>query len=238
MHIYCLKFRFLVLVLFSVTSCFICNAQYGPNKVFLKGDSVILTKYAYLSNMASVRNPLPTVTIHSKDGPKITIDKIDHIEGYSSDGKPRYFGVATFGASEIFAERVIQGKRVDVYRNNVITYSGGIGYSSKLLHYSKDGGPVERVNYRNLKRDLKDGQAARKKLRGANAIRLTQLGLYALGTFVLIKTIKDETDKPVGPPGDVSIPSGLFVAGGLLFLPWIINKPKQRQFELACELYE
>lgn len=228
----------LAFLLFFVSS-YRCHSQYGPIKIFLKGDSVILTKYALLSNARSFKYPQPSVTIHYKEGPRLTIEQIDHVEGRDKNGNFRYFGVATFQSLQIFAERVLDGERIDLYRNNVIQGDWNFSYSNKLLHYAKDGREMKRVKYRNLKADLRDNKESLQKLRGASAIRFTQLGLYALGAFILVKTAKDEAEKPLSPPGsNEGVPTGFFVGAGVLWLPWIINGAKLKQFEKACEIYE
>lgn len=214
-------------------------AQNAPIKVVLKNDSIILTKYAYLTNARTYRNPNPYVTINEKGGPKITIDRIDHVEGNDQTGKFRYFGVTTFQGLFIFAERIHDGERVDLYLNNVVTGGWNYRYSNKLLHYSKDGGEIKKARYSNLRKELKDSPEAMKKLHAGNAIKISQYLIYGLGAYVLVKTAKDESNKPLSPPGtDEGIPSGFLVGAGILFVPWFINGLKLKQYENACKAYK
>lgn len=231
--------RFVLVFLLTTLVAQYIFAQAAPIKIVLKNDSVILTNYAYLTNSFTFKTRKPHVIIDYKDGPRITIDRIDHVEGNDKTGKFRYFGVATFQGTQIFAERIHDGERVDLYLNNVITGGWDYHYSTKLLHYSKDGGEIKKARYPNLRKDLRDSPEAMKKLRGGNAIKISQYLIYGLGAFVLVKTAKDDLDKPQGPPGtDTGVPSGFIIGAGILFVPWIINGLKLKEYEKACKAYQ
>lgn len=228
--------RFIIISL--VLSVSTGMAQYAPIKVLLRNDSVILTKYAYLANNSTSGRFGPHVVINHKDGPKIPISKIHHVEGNDRSGKLRYFTVATFQGLEIFAERIHDGERIDLYLNNVVTGGWDFRYTMKLLHYSKDDGEIKKARYPNLRRDLKDSPEAMSKLRAGNAIKISQYLLYGLGAYILVNSAVKESEEPMTPPGtDPGIPTGFLVGAGILFVPWMINGLKLKQYEQACKEY-
>lgn len=202
----------------------------GGIKIVLLTDSIIYTKYADLNNQ-----PTSYVTIHSKDGSRVSIRGIHHIEGYDQEGKYRYIGVTTFRGRKIFTERIHDGQRVDLYRTNYISN----GWKTKLLWYSKDDSELIKGRFGKLKRDLKNSPDAMKYLRGGSALRYTQYALYAAGAIVLVKTATKEFDEEKSPPGEVSGPPiGFFVSAGLIFVPFLINNLKIKQYEKAGRAYD
>lgn len=202
----------------------------GNIKIVLLTDSTIFTNYVDLNNQ-----PTSYATIHSKDGSRVSIRGIHHIEGYDQEGKYRYIGVATLQSRKIFTERIHDGQRVDLYRTNYISN----GWKTKLLWYSKDEGEIVKGRFAKLRKDLKDSPEAMKYLRGGSAIRYTQYALYAVGAVVLVSAATKQLDKEPGPPGETSGPPvGFFVGAGLLLVPFYLNNLKIKQYEKAGRAYD
>ncbi|MEQ8361841.1 MAG: hypothetical protein RH948_03175 [Cyclobacteriaceae bacterium] len=219
--------RFILPVLLLVSQL---SFGQGGIKIFLLTDSVIYTRYADLNNQ-----PTSYVTIHSKDGSRVSIRGVHHIEGYDQEGKYRYVGVTTFRGRKIFTERIHDGHRVDLYRTNVISN----GWKTRLLWYSKDNGEIVKGRFGKLKKDLKDSPKAMKYLRGGSALRYSQYALYVAGAIVLVKTATKEFDEQIGSPGETTGPPiGFFVSAGLIFAPFLINNLKINQYEKAGRAYD
>ena len=199
-------------------------------RIVLLTDSTIYTKYADLNNQ-----PTSYVKIHSKDGSRVSIRGIHHIEGYDQEGKYRYIGVTTLQGRKIFTERIHDGQRVDLYRTTVISN----GWKSNLLWYSKDDGEIVKGRFGKLKRDLRDSPKAMKYLRGGSALRYTQYALYAVGAAVLVSAATKQLDKEQDPPGATSGPPvGFFVGAGLLLVPFYLNNLKNKQYKKAGRAYD
>jgi len=221
--------RFIISTLLSVLITHLASGQ-GNIKITLLTDSTIYTNYADLKNQ-----PTSYVTIHSKEGTRVSIRGIHHIEGYDQNGKYRYIGVTTLQGRKIFTERIHDGQRIDLYRPKLIPD----GWKSNLLWYSKDDGEIIKGRFAKLKKDLRDSPEAMKCLRGGNALRYTQHALYAAGAIVLAKTVTNKLDEQQLPPEETTgVPVGFFVGAGLLMVPFYLNNVKIRQYERAGRAYD
>ncbi|MCB0493857.1 MAG: hypothetical protein KDC93_15745 [Cyclobacteriaceae bacterium] len=216
----------------AILLVFVNHLSFGQGniKIVLLTDSTIFTNYVDLNNQ-----PTSYATIHSKDGSKVSIRGIHHIEGYDQEGKYRYIGVTTFRGRKIFTERIHDGRRVDLYRTEAFTN----GWKTNLLWYSKDDSELIKGRFGKLKKDLKDSPEAMKYLRGGSALRYTQYALYVAGAIVLVKTATKEFGEEKSPPGETSGPPiGFFVSAGLIFAPFLINNLKIKQYEKAGRAYD
>ncbi len=95
-----MRFLIFLFVLFPFTG----TAQSGPINIHLTSGKIISTQYAYLYSSSGFSEPY--VRIHDKKGEKITIDRVDHIEGTDQHGKYRYFKPIGSGIHAIWGERV------------------------------------------------------------------------------------------------------------------------------------
>ena len=143
----------------------------------------------------------------------------------------------------MLAERSINNERIQAYYFDTYYQSGmyGGGYNWRHLHYSKDGGPIVKANYANLKRDLFDSPEAAEHLKKAKALRIAQYTLYGAGTGLIIAAFNSILSKPTGP-GNESSGSDNTLAYGvmgavLLRFPMFLESPKRNHMEKALRAY-
>jgi uncharacterized membrane protein len=131
---------------------------------------------------------------------------------------------------------------VNIHQHGMYTGS----YSWRHFFYAKEGDALKKMNLTNLRADLHDSPTAMAHYRKANALRWTQLGLYAAGTALLVKGLQQsfspqhEELPPAGAVLSENDRRGLrYMLGGavLLSAPFCLNKPKQNYMSQALRAY-
>ena len=228
----------LLLLLFPLTT----QAQQGPIRVFFKNGSAISTDYVYLYNYIGFSDSF--LRIDHKKGEKVAIRQVDHIEGIDQYGRYKYFKpVRYYYGNQIFAERTFTSARIDIYYTDLEPNPWEASYSFRHFTYEKDGGPIKRMKYTNLKKDIRSCRASMSLLKKGNGYRISQMLLYGVGGALVthgIVTGLSNNDRELPPPGEtrISIPP-TFVAGAIgLLIPRFLNRAKQNYFVKALKAYQ
>ena len=228
----------LLLVLFPLVT----QAQQSPIQIFLRNGDVINTNYVYLYNYVGFSDSF--LRIDHKKGEKVAIKQVGHIEGVDQKGLYKYFKpVRYYYGNQIFAERTFSSERIDIYYTDLKSNPWEASYSFRHFNYEKDGGAIKRMNYKNLKKDLRSCRASMSLLRKGNGYRITQMLLYSVGGALVthgIITGLSNNDGELPPPGEtrISVPP-TFVAGAIgLLIPRFLNRAKQNHFVKALKAYQ
>lgn len=208
------------------------------------GDS-IRSNYVGINNNHSLLKG-PHVQLNPDDkNQRLRISEVKSIEGFDPDKQTyRYFRRLDYPNNNTLAERSIKTERIEAYYFDSFYQSGmyGGGYNWRHLHYSKDGAPLKKAEYANLKRDLSDNPEALAHLHKANSLRITQFVMYGLGTALIIAGISKLVNERPGPgyqedPGvDKTLVLGVMGAV-MLRIPFFLNNPKRDHMTKALEAY-
>lgn len=231
--------KYIVLTLCVFFFPILAFSQSGPITINLKTGEQLSTNYAYLHNNSTFFRSY--VRIDGKKGEKISIDRVAFIEGADKNGVYKYFKPIRLHGSEIWAERTFSSDRVDIYYTNIISGTWNASYRSKYFQYSKDGRPLKKLSYSNLKADLGDNAESMEHLKKGNILRITQFLFYGLGaTLIGVGIAGDFNNDELRDPSDTSIriPPALIAGAVSLYIPWFMNSPKQNRFIKALEKYQ
>lgn len=185
--------------------------------------------------------------------PFLNVDKdlkIDVATVKAYQNEDGYFKKFNYGYTQpTFYERVLKGNRIEGYSKIVVTqsytpnpYGGGFYNSSsqKLYYYSKDGRQLEKMNIRNLERDLKDNPASLLELKKAKSKDYISAGFYIAGAAMIIASIASMDVAGSGDPSSSygpKIPPLLIIGGATLSIPWFIRSGKINNMTNAIQMY-
>lgn len=237
--------------LFFLFLCLAGVSAWAQNKpgilIILNNGDSLHSNYVGINNVNTIFRG-PHIRLHPEDKKqRISISEVNSIEGFdSSTQKYRYFKRLNTGYN-VLAERAFKSDRIATYYFD--SYHAGIyggGYSWRHLHYSKNGAPLAKASYANLKRDLSDNPIALTHLKKANQLRITQYVMYGIGTGLLVASfqrfLSDAKKNVPGAPMDEDMGPDqvvvLGVAGAIMLrIPFFLNNPKQRELNKALEAY-
>lgn len=223
-------------------------AQGSGIKVILNSGDTLWTNYVNIINTPTLfHQPYISLDPLKKDQ-KIRISSIKIVEGYDPEkGRFRHFRRMPEPYHNTLAERAIHTGRIEGYYVNIHQHGMYTGsYSWRHFFYAKDGSDLKKMNLANLKADLNDSPVAMAHYRKANALRWTQLGLYAVGTALLAKGLHQSFsnhNEELTPPGVVfsenDKKSLRYMVGGavMLSVPFYLNAPKQKYMSQALRAY-
>ncbi|MEQ8469846.1 MAG: hypothetical protein RIC35_01595 [Marinoscillum sp.] len=217
----------------------LASAQNVPINIHLKSGETISTQYAYLNSNGGFSQPY--VRIDNKKGEKITIDRVTHVEGFDQYSKYKYFQPIKLQGRNIWGERTYNSDRINIFYTNIISGTWTASYKSKYFQYEKDGQPLKKLTYANLKIDLADNPESIESLKKGNALKITQILLYGLGaTLIGVGIANDFSNDELSDPNDTSIkiPPAVIAGAITLYIPWFINGPKQNHFVNALKAYK
>jgi len=222
------------LFLFSL----VVSAQNGPINIHLKSGRVISTQYAYLySGFNSY------LRIHERKGERISIGQVHHVEGTDQKGNYRYF-LPVFWGNEVWAERVFTSDRIEIYQTDILTGTMTATLRSKSNLYSKDGGSLQPLKLRNLKKDLADCPASMEYLKKGKKISTTQTVIYVTSySLILAGIVSFANDASAANPGDPetsgpSIPPTIIIGAVGAWIPFIMGNAKREKYLEALRAYE
>lgn len=142
--------------------------------------------------------------------------------------------------SESFFLRTAHG-RIDAYSKASTTYvsnaNGGMTtMSNRWDYYSKDDGPLKKMRYRFLKKELTESAEAMKVIKKIKTLRYVSAGLYVGGSALIVSGIAStasSTDKSKSS----GIPGGV-IAGALTFtVNMILLNTKRNMLTDAIDAY-
>jgi len=115
----------------------------------------------------------------------------------TEDGYYRKTPSAIFLPNGELLKRTAQGN-IDLFSSWVYSHTnnanefGSISYSSRYTetHFSKQGGALLRVNYKNLMKNLNDNQESIQHLKRYQTLQYTKLGLGLAGTAIIFVSAK------------------------------------------------
>jgi hypothetical protein len=223
-------------------------AQNSGIKIILNSGDTLWTNYVQIINTPTLFNQPYILLDPLKIDHKIRISTIRIVEGYDPEkGRFRHFQRMPEPYHNTLAERGISTARIEGYYVNIHQHGMYTGsYSWRHFFYAKDGDALKKMNLVNLRADLSDSPLAMAHYRKANALRWTQLGLYAAGTALLVKGLHQSFsnhDEELTPPGVVLSENDRralrYMIGGavLLSAPFYLNKPKQNYMSQALRAY-
>ncbi|EMR02005.1 hypothetical protein [Cesiribacter andamanensis] len=223
-------------------------AQGSGITIVLNNGDTLRTSYVGIINTPTLFNQ-PHIQLNPlKKDQKILIRDIQVVEGYDPEkGRFRHFRRMPAPYHNTLAERGIKTDRIDGYYVNIHQHGMYTGsYSWRHFFYAKDGDALKKMNLANLRADLNDSPLAMAHYRKANALRWTQLGLYAVGTALLVKGFHQSfshQEEELTPPGVVlsenDKKSLRYMIGGavMLSVPFYLNAPKQKYMSQALRAY-
>lgn len=227
---------FILLLFISFTAL----AQIGPINIHLTSGKIISTHYAYLYSGYS-----SYLRIHEKRGEKISIDQVDHIEGKDQYGKYRYFIPIRLG-NAVWAERGYASDRIVIYHTDIVTGTMAANYKPKSCLYTKDGGQLQKLKLKYLKRDLADCPASLEHLRKGKNIGKAQAGVRVASISLLIAGfISMVNDSNVEAPGSSTetnsspdIPPSIIVGAVAAWIPILMENSKREKYLDALKAYQ
>jgi hypothetical protein len=121
---------------------------------------------------------------------------------------------------------------------------GGYGYSMpttrQVYYFSKDGGPLQDLNYQNLRPVLSDNVGSvelleqyRRSKRVETGFTVAGSGLFVYGMINSLKGSTSGTGQSFGQRADPTLYLGL----GLAAIPWVMRLFKKDHLNEAIELY-
>lgn len=224
----------LAMLLFSFSTL----AQTGPINIHLKSGRVISTQYAYLHSGYN-----SYLRIHEKKGEKIPINQIDHVEGTDEKGNYRYFK-PVLRDTEVWAERSFTSSRIEIYHTDILTGTMTAEQRPKGSLYSKDGGSLQPLKLKNLKKDLGDCTASMEYLKKGKKISTTQTVIYVASYSLILAGIvsfaNDASDVSPSDPetSGPSIPPTIIIGAVGAWIPFIMGNAKREKFLEALKAYE
>ena len=236
--------KLLLIVLLSASFPLWAQYRTGGILIILNNGDSIKSNYVGINNTSTLFKG-PHVQLDPVDKQqRVNISEIKSIEGYDSKTQTyRYFRRLDATYNNVLAERTINNEHIQAYYFDAYYQSGmyGGGYSWRHLHYSKDGGPIVKANYSNLKRNLFDSPEAAEHLKKASSLRIAQYSLYAVGTGLIVTAVHSLVSQPTGP-GQESSGSDNGLAYGimgavLLRIPMFLESPKRDHMEKALRAY-
>ncbi|WP_225987815.1 hypothetical protein [Rufibacter sp. LB8] len=111
---------------------------------------------------------------------------------------------------------------------------GGYGYPSqrRVYYFSKDDGPLEPMNYRNLRTALADNPGSLESLQQYKRGQNIQTAAYVLGAGLIFAGLQQQFKGNGGGTSPL-----LFVGLGVTLLPTLINFGKKDRLTEAIEVY-
>lgn len=118
---------------------------------------------------------------------------------------------------------------------------GGFGYgmpTTRLVYYfSKDGGPLQDLNYQNLRRELTDNIGSVEVLEKYRRGKRLETGLTVAGAGLFVYGMANSLRGSNGTGIVRQADPTLFVGLGLAAIPWVMHLFKKDHLNEAIELY-
>ena len=158
----------------------------------------------------------------------------------------------TNGKRSDFAKRVSVGKISKFYTSKT-TYDGyypgaygpygyggyGYGYgmpsTRRVFYFSKEGGPLQDLNYQNLRRSLTENAGSMELLERYQRGKRIETGLTVAGVGVFAYGMVNSLKTPA--TGVRRADPTLYLGLGLAAIPWVMNLFKKDHLNEAIELY-
>jgi hypothetical protein len=227
-----------LIILLSITA-FAVKAQNGSIDVHLTSGKIISTRYVYLYTSSD-----SYLRVHEKNGEKISIDLIDHVEGYDQAGNYRYFMPIDLQYNVIWGERGFMSDRITIYHTDIVTGTMSASHKPKRCLYSKDGGPLRRIKLKYLKTDLADCAASQEHLKKGKRIGGAQAGVYVASYSLIIAgmitLVNDSSDKDNDPEtrSGPSLPPTVLIGALGAWIPSIMSNAKRERYLDALKVYK
>lgn len=164
-----------------------------------------------------------------------------------------FYSRITNGKRSDFAKRVSVGKISKFYTSKT-TYDGyypgayspygyggyGYGYgmptTRRVFYFSKQGGPLEDLNYQNLQRALSENAGSMELLDRYRRGKRIETGLTVAGVGVFAYGMFSSLRNP-SPGGLRQADPTLYLGLGLAAIPWVMHLFKKDHLTEAIELY-
>lgn len=210
-----------------------------------RGDS-LYTNYAmfsggYYSESAYIR-------IDDKKGRKLTINEVNHVEGFDQKGDYRYIVPLRRPTSSytFWGERLEKTERATIYYTDFSSssWSQTVRLRPSNLYYTFDKSSLTKLNYSNVKGDVSEFPSAQPHMKKSKALQITQAIMYTAGAGMIIygiaKTFEPIPPDPDGSPGigGPNLHPTVFVGALFINVPFFMTSAKQKHLRKALMAVE
>jgi hypothetical protein len=216
----------IMLFLCSLTSF----GQNGSFTIHFRGDSILVTRYAYLDN----GNLSPAFVAIDEPGTKIKINSVAFVEGRDRAGKPRYFNPVQSFNEMVWAERVYDAEGITIYYMKVGDASMPTKYKPRHHQYTKNGRGLRTLTPGNLLADIGNNRDAMNYITRGHNIGKLQAALWAVGGSIFLGSFIYEVS--FNPESEPLTPT-LWLGAGVVALPWFLQASRRNNYIKALRAY-
>jgi hypothetical protein len=216
----------IILFLCSLTSF----GQHGSCTIHFRGESFLVTGYAYLDN----GNLSPAFVATDEHGTKINIKNVAFVEGRDRNGKPRYFKPIQSYNEMVWGERVYDAEGITIYYMKVGDAGMAAKYKARHHQYTKNGRGLRTLTLANLLQDVGDSRLAMSYITRGHNIGKLQAALWAVGGSIFLGSFIYEVS--FNPEGEPITPT-IWLGAGMVALPWFMQGARRNNYIKALKAY-